>query len=63
MDLIYEFLEFFHMDYTLGVFKNEVNLKHSPNRQELSKKVGLPRLDDTRPVLMNLVAASHNELK
>ena len=52
-DLIREFLEFYRMDYSLGVFMPECNLNKEPLRKnDLKKRSGLEEADTSMPLLM-----------
>lgn len=61
---MYEFLQFYKMEYSLSVFKNEGNIKgklkcfvskSDVKREELAKKVGLKSADSSKPLLMQLL--------
>lgn len=55
-DLIREFLEFYRMDYSLGVFMPECNLNKEPLRKnDLKKRSGLEEADTSMPLLMQMI--------
>jgi len=61
-DLVREFCDFFHLDYTLQVFLPECNLKNSPiKRDELEAKIGLQTIDRNSPLLFQLLANSRKK--
>jgi len=45
------------MDYTISVFTHESNLKDPALRDELSKKIGLNKSDNNKPLLFSLLSA------
>jgi len=50
-ELIREFLEFYHLDYTAAIFGPETNLKgKTPDRNGLAKKAGVEAKQD-KPIL------------
>lgn len=56
-ELIQEFMEFYRLDYSLAVFKPEVNLKGAKaNRTELASKTGISD-NQKEPLLLQLLSA------
>ena len=54
--LIREFLEFYRMDYSLGVFLPECNLSKDPLRKpDLSRRAGLDPADAQTPLLIQMI--------
>ena len=52
-ELIQEFMEFYRLDYSLAVFKPEVNLKSAKaNKAELASKAGLKDGQTNEPLLL-----------
>ncbi len=55
-ELIREFLEFYRMDYSLGVYLPECNLSKDPLRvNDLKKRSGLENADTQMPLLMQMI--------
>jgi len=55
LELIHDFLEFFKMDYTLSVFNHESNLKDPAKKEELAKKLGVTKLDASKPIIFSII--------
>ena len=56
-ELIQEFMEWYRLDYSLAVFKPEVNLgQGKANKAELATKAGLTD-NQTEPLLLQLLNA------
>ena len=51
-ELIREFMEFYHLDYTLAIFGPETNLKgKTPDKQGLATRAGVKQLPKDKPIL------------
>lgn len=65
--LIKEFLTFFEMEYTIGIFENESNVRESVKKETLSSELSLQNLisssSEPKPLLVQLITAYQNDLQ
>lgn len=54
--MIYEFLDFFRLDYTLDVFKKEVAITSKVQRKHLENEINFRKTpDSSKPLFMNIL--------
>lgn len=53
--LIIEFLQFYELQYTLPVFKDETNIKEEIKKETLVKDSQIPNYDENMPILLQLL--------
>ncbi|EAS00783.2 fop amine-terminal dimerization domain protein (macronuclear) [Tetrahymena thermophila SB210] len=55
LELIYEFLDFFRLDYTLEVFKKEVAINSKVQRKQLENDINFRKTpDSSKPLFLNI---------
>ncbi|KAL4499128.1 hypothetical protein ABPG72_017030 [Tetrahymena utriculariae] len=56
LELIYEFLDFFRLDYTLEVFKKEVAINSKIQRKQLENDINFRKTpDSSKPIFLNIL--------